>query len=192
MNFSNFKKIGLKNKLITYALIFCIINGLLIYFFVFATIDRIKILRNDILNIKIELENKMTREKNLNDLNQKIKKIEPQLEKINQIFISQNREIEFITTLEGLEKEYNIDQKLNIDFNGMQKGESFSKVPISIDTSGSFSNLMNYLTGLESFPYYLNIENISFQKTGTANTAQTTDSKNAPISMKITGYTYWK
>lgn len=181
MNLLAIKKMRVKNRLISIFAFLIILDLVIIYFFIFPTINKIKSTRNEIINLKIDLENKVTREKNMADLNQKIKKIEPQLEKINQIFVNENREIEFITALEDLEKKYKVTQTLNLEVNNKQKGENFTKVPIHLEVKGSFSDLMNYLNGIESLSYYVNISNISLEK-----------SETAQISMKINGSTYWK
>lgn len=188
MNFLSIKKLNLKNKLISLSIFFLILNFGLFYFLILPTISRIKSQRDEILNLKIDLENKVTRERNMSDLNQKIKKIEPQLEKLNQIFVNQNREIEFITSLEELEKKYSVSQRLNLEINNMQKNEGFNKVPINIVASGNFTNIINYLVGIESLNYYIDINGITIGKEDGASQ----DQQNPKVNMKISGYTYWK
>lgn len=196
MNISNLKKISPKQKLFVNIGLLLILNILFIYLLILPAISNIKKSRNDILNLKIDLENKIIREKNLYILNEKISKVNPQLEKINQIFISQNQEIEFITTLENLEKKYNVSQKLNIDLNNRQGEEGLNKIPISTNTSGNFRNLMDYLANIESLNYYINIESISLSN----GTDDSLSSKSVllgqnlsdQMTMQISGFSYWK
>ena len=197
MRFPTFSNLNIKNKSLVLVAIFTLINIGIIYFLIIPSIDNIKNLRNDILNLKIDSENKIAQETKTNDLNNKFKKIEPQLEKINQIFISQNREIEFITTLEGLEGKYNITQTLNLGLDDAKQGEGFKIVPFSIDANGNFKDIMNYLTGVESLNYYINIENISLSKNATdINTQQKIpgqeSSSESKINIKVSGFAYWK
>jgi len=196
MNISYLKKISPKQKLFVNIGLLLILNILFIYLLILPAISNIKKSRNDILNLKIDLENKIIREKNLYILNEKISKVNPQLEKINQIFISQNQEIEFITTLENLEKKYNVSQKLNIDLNNRQGEEGLNKIPISTNTSGNFRNLMDYLANIESLNYYINIESISLSN----GTDDSLSSKSVllgqnlsdQMTMQISGFSYWK
>ena len=196
MNIGYLKKLSSKNKLFISVGMLLVLDIIFVYLLILPAIDNIKNSRNDVINLKIDLENKTIREKNLNTLNEKISKIEPQLEKINQIFISKNREIEFITTLESLESKYNIKQKLNIDLNNPEKGEEFNKIPISIDASGNFKNLMDYLANIESLSYYINIQNISLSKNSLDNSSSKTallgQASQNQMELKISGYTYWK
>lgn len=196
MNISNLKKISPKQKLFVNIGLLLILNILFIYLLILPAISNIKKSRNDILNLKIDLENKIIREKNLYILNEKISKVNPQLEKINQIFISQNQEIEFITTLENLEKKYNVSQKLNIDLNNRQGEEGLNKIPISTNTSGNFRNLMDYLANIESLNYYINIESISLSN-GSDNSLSSKSvllgqNLSDQMTMQISGFSYWK
>ncbi|HOZ56408.1 MAG TPA: type 4a pilus biogenesis protein PilO [bacterium] len=196
MNINYLKKINPKNKLFISVGLLLTANLAMIYFLTIPATDSIKDSRNDIINLKIDLENKIIREKNISTLNEKINKIEPQLQKINQIFISKNREIEFITALEGLENKHNIKQKLNINLNSPNQDNDLGKIPLNINASGNFQNLMDYLAGIESLNYYINIENISLTKNnaGDYNSRTSTPGQVASnqMDLSISGYAYWK
>jgi len=196
MNINYLKKINPKNKLFISVGLLLTANLAMIYFLTIPATDSIKDSRNDIINLKIDLENKIIREKNISTLNEKINKIEPQLQKINQIFISKNREIEFITALEGLENKHNIKQKLNINLNSPNQDNDLCKIPLNINASGNFQNLMDYLAGIESLNYYINIENISLTKNnaGDYNSRTSTPGQVASnqMDLSISGYAYWK
>jgi Tfp pilus assembly protein PilO len=190
-------KLNLKNKNIAIAIVVIIANAAVIYFLILPTIDKIKSLRNEILNIEIDSANKITQERNIHDLNNKIKKIQPQLDKINSIFINQNREIEFISALEELADKYTVNQKLNIDFNNPAKGDIFNTVPVSINANGNFNNLVSYLSAIEAMSYYINIDNVSFTaNTNTANTnnnGRPFENKNvSTVDLSFSGHSYWK
>lgn len=191
-NIQQLQKLNSKNKLLLQVVLILIINIILLYFS-FMTVSGIKNLRNQILDIKIDLENKITRERNMNSLNEKLRTIEPELTKINQIFINQNREIEFITALENLAENNKIEQKININLDNREKGEIFDKVAINLESSGSFQNILNYLSALESLNYYLIIESISFQSNKNLdNIAKSTEPSKGNISVTLNGYCYWK
>ncbi|MCX6796154.1 MAG: hypothetical protein NTW06_01505, partial [Candidatus Falkowbacteria bacterium] len=68
-----------KNKILIATVAALVVNATIFYFIILTSLNQIASAHNDILNLKIDSENKITREKNINDLNQKIKKIEPQL-----------------------------------------------------------------------------------------------------------------
>jgi len=191
-------KLNLKNKNIAIAIAVVVSNAMIIYFLILPTVEKIKALRNEILNIEIDSANKITQEKNIHDLNNKIKKIQPQLDKINSIFINQNREIEFINALEELADKSAVNQKLSIDFNNPAKGDVFNTVPVSINTDGNFNNLVSYLSAIEAMSYYINIDSIAFS--ASTNSNANTNSNGRPfegksgsmVNLGISGHSYWK
>jgi Tfp pilus assembly protein PilO len=190
-------KLNSKNRNITVTLTVLILNAAVIYFFILPTINKIKSLRNEILNIEIDSANKITQEKNISDLNNKIKKIQPQLNEINSIFINQNREIEFINALEDLASKNNIDQKLNIDFNNPTKGGTFNSVPVGINANGNFNNVIGYLSALEAMSYYINIDSVTFTASNnskdTGDDSRPFESKNGTtIDLNLVGHSFWK
>ncbi|MCX6796155.1 MAG: type 4a pilus biogenesis protein PilO [Candidatus Falkowbacteria bacterium] len=101
--------------------------------------------------------------------------------------------------MEGLESKNNVQQNLNIDLNKPEKSEVFSKVPVSIAVTGTFSNLMNYLANLESLSYFISIASLSF---GNANSGGTISrpgeidrneiNRNTDMTMSLNGYSYWR
>jgi Tfp pilus assembly protein PilO len=195
MRLALFNNLTARNKLLIYLATAIVANAVIFYFILWPSVNQITTTRNDILNLKIDSENKITREKNINDLNGKIKKIEPQLEKINNTFVSQNRELEFITALEGLETKNNVKQNLNINLSNPEKGDVFSKVPVSIDVTGSFANLMNYLADIESLNYFINITSLSFKKVASDSEQNSRPADLSPagkMTMSLSGYSYWK
>ena len=70
----------------------------------------------------------------------------------------------FITELEQIAQKYNLDpifNKLN-DKNAAKDGKnSFMNMPLSIKLDGDLSQMLFFLSGIESLPYYFNISQIS-------------------------------
>lgn len=176
--------------------------ALAIYYFVVAkTTGDIKKLRGDIITEKINIEKNIAREKNMSELSDIVKKIEPQMEKFSQIFINQNRELEFITQLENIANKNNIKQTLNLTpFNpSINEDKNFyTKIPISIEANGTFNGLINYISEIEYLKYYININKIDINSSFSAkNTPKITlDSlganSNKNFTITINATTYWK
>jgi len=201
MNSLLFKNLDPKRKAI-FSLSAYILITFCIYFFVITkTINDIKEIRGDIVSKKIDIEKNITQERNMSELSAEIKKIEPQMEKFSQIFINNNRELEFITQLENIAAKHNITQKLSLNplnTNEEKDDTYYFEVPISIEASGLFENLTEYIKELESLTYYINIKNISIIPGGTPNlsmglldnSSASQNSKNVNLSLSAT--TYWK
>lgn len=198
MTLISFNKINERKKITAISIICLLIIIGVAYLIIWPTLNDIKQLRANIITQKIDLEKKIVREKNMNILSEKLKKIEPQLKKFNQIFINQNRELEFITTIEGIAGKNQITQKINLNPASAQNEQIYKKIPLTLDAQGKFQNLMKYLTNLETLNYYINIKSLEitagqnvgavFQRTKTNNAKQSTDN----INIKILADTHWK
>jgi len=194
MNFNPIKNLTLPNKIIFLSCSFLIFYSIIIYFIIFPVTRDIKDIRKNIITQKIDLENKTVRQKNLNTLNEKLKMIEPELQKFNQIFINKNRELEFITTLENIANKNQLSQKINFDPNNAVLEQDHQMITINLALTGNFNNLMNYLQDIEELPYYVNINQINISTGYNVNTSPTDQSanQNKNINCNITANTYWK
>jgi Tfp pilus assembly protein PilO len=187
MNLNKIKKTNYLNRLYLLLGIFLAIMLALIYLIIVPTISEIKETKKEVINQKNELEKKLNREKNLVTLNEDLKKIEPEVDSLNQIFIEKNMELEFITTLEGIAGKNNINQTLNLNTDKSIKFGQYTKTPIEISVQGKYNNLLDYLKNIETLKYYINISSLdlilenqdaaSLYKTG---------------RLQINADTYWK
>ena len=114
MNLINFKILNAKQKNFIGLTAFLGLASTIFYFIILPTINDIKTLKADITAEKVNMEIKINRGKNMSKLSEKVKKIEPQMEKFSQIFINQTRELEFITSLEGIAKNNRVIQELDL------------------------------------------------------------------------------
>jgi len=192
MQLEDILKLNLKKKIIISLVVFILIIACLIYFIVIPTIKDIKRMGVEIEIQRIDLEEKYQKGQSLRQLTETLEEIEPQLSKLNQVFINQNRELEFITTLEEVADYSNIMQKINLsDFQGIDN-QKYKKMPFQLFAQGSFINQMNYLTYLEALNYYININFLELSP-GSAQLASSGEtSAQGSINMLIIADTYWR
>ena len=91
MIFNKYQKFDLKNKIIATLVGFVLIISGLIYFIVVPTVKDIKTMGGAIEEQVIDLEKKYIRGNSLRQLTENLKKIEPRLSSLDQIFINKNR-----------------------------------------------------------------------------------------------------
>lgn len=199
MNLNYFKNINVKNKIIVNLVTFFLISSIIICLIIIPTINNIKELRVNIVTQKIDLEKKIAKEKNMNILSEKLNTIEPQLEKFEKIFISQNRELEFITTLEEIANNNYVRQKINLDPLLGQSEQIYKKIPLNLNIQGKFYNLVKYLTDLEALNYYINIKSLEITTAPSAGSAllpakydNIKEEQSGNINLVILADTYWK
>lgn len=188
MNLNGFKKLGLKNKLIISIAGFIMVLISIIYFMVLPTINDIKEMGRKIESEKMDLEEKYQKGQSLKRLAEDIRKIEPLIEKLDQIYINKNDSLELITTLEKIANKNNINQKINLVDAQNTENQYYQKMPIQLSTNGSFINQMKYLTNLESSKYYINIQSLEISPTIQNSNSTETNS----IKMLIFADTYWR
>ncbi len=188
-NWNTLLKFNLKKKIYLSLLVFLIIILILIIFIVVPTIRDIKNMSNKIEEQRLDLEKKYIKGQSLKQLAENLEKIEPELVKLNQIFINQNRELEFITTLEEIAAKNNINQKINLGAVSAAENQNFKKSTLQLYTSGSFTDQMNYLLSLEALNYYININSIDLNPSGITPNGQ---SASGGINMLINAETFWQ
>lgn len=193
MILNNFQNLDIKKKISALLALTFSASAAIAYFVILPAINDIKMLRSELITQKIELEDKMSKDKNLADLNDRIKKIEPQLQILDKIFINKNRELDFITIMESIEKKNLVTQKLAINPIDSNDKNLIKTVPITIVVNGEFKNILQYLCDLEALPYYVNINNIELS--GAENVSAKTmlsETNSNNIRLSISADTFWK
>jgi Tfp pilus assembly protein PilO len=199
MTLDKYIKFTLKNKIIATLVGFALIIFCLIFFIVIPTMQDIKTMGGAIEEQMIDLEKRYIRGNSLRQLTEDLKKIEPKLDQLDQIFINKNRELEFITTLENEANNSRVAQKINLSSPASAEKQEFQKNSLQLLAQGDFNRLLKYLTDLESLSYYINIKLLEITpatgggKTATNNQdAAITGSGTGNLNMLIDADTYWK
>jgi len=193
MNFLN--NISLKYKILAVncGLLLVLISG--IYLIVLPSLEEINRIKDDIYQERLDLEQKYQRSQSLKKLSTNLKSIEGKIENIDQVFISQNRELEFITALEQTAEKNQIAQKILLGKAQTAVGDKFyKKIPLQIQAQGNFVDLIQYLQGLETLNYYINIKSIELSGSGGAQRPQFSveTNSNRQINANIVADSYWK
>jgi len=202
MLFDTYRKLNLKNKIIAASGGFVLIIFGLVFFIVVPTIKDIRAMGQAIENQKIDLQEKYIKGFSSRQLTENLKKIEPKLNLLDQIFINKNRELEFITTLENEAGKSQVSQKINLASPKPTENQEFQENNLELTASGGFNRLLRYLTDLETLNYYINIKTLDISSApGIGRTVPViknpedsalteTDTNN--LNMLISAVTYWK
>ncbi len=194
MNFKTPIKLPSKQKIFVLPSVLLIASFLVFYFLILPSIAKIKEIRSEILNQKIELKNNIKQSQNINKLNEELKNIKPKMEKLDQIFINKNRELDFITLIESIADKHALEQKISLNPGQDNPEEIYKTSPINISLKGNYSNIIKYLKDIESIKYYLNVKSISISSDGSQKDyniiGETDTEKN--VSAIINADIYWK
>lgn len=196
MTLNKYQKFNLKNKIIAMITGFALIIFGLIYFIVIPTIKDIRNMSGEIEEQRIDLEKKYIKGYTLRQLTENLKKIEPKLSSLDQVFINKNRELEFITTIENEANKSRISQKINLNSPKVAENQEFQKNNLQLFTKGGFNKQLKYLVNLESLSYYINVKSLEFTPAGGAEKIDIQGSaaagNEASLNMFIDADTYWK
>lgn len=172
------QKDGFTKKMIMNATTsFIIIIGL-IYFIIIPSSGSIIDSKNNIEQLRINLEKKYIEGQNLKKISGSLKTIETEIPKLDKMFIKKSNAIDFITSLENIALKTGINQKINLTDN---KGGDYQKNNLNLFSNGDFINQLNYLNELESMDYYINIKSMEISRGSMKNN----------MNMQIFSDTYW-
>jgi len=196
-------KLNLKNKIIASSAGFIAIILCLAYYIVIPTIQEIKAMGNNIEEQREDLEKKYIKGQSLRQLMENFEKIDPKLTYLDKIFANQNRELEFITSLENEANKNQIRQKITLSSPQKTTNQKFTKIKVRLTTEGEFVKQLKYLRDLESLSYYINIISLelssarrggqtapNYENSGQETSAS--ENKSGPINLSAEAETYWE
>lgn len=198
MDGNKYLKNDLKNKITASLIGFFVVISALIYFILWPTVKEIKAMGNGIKAEREDLEKKYIKGQSLKQLTENLKKIEPQLKLLDQIFINKNRELEFITSLENEANKSQVSQKINLSAPQPEKNQNFKKTSLELNTKGNFIKQLKYLSSLEHLSYYINVKLLELSpasgdeqtKTGNQGLPAAAEETNN-LNMYLDADTYW-
>lgn len=92
------------------------------------------------------------------------RKIEPRRDLLNRIFIPSGDELEFITTLERLQKDYRVEISPTVDPSANDLGPN-APLPLTVTVRGNYIETLRYLIAVERLSYYFNIDSVTVNPT---------------------------
>jgi hypothetical protein len=122
-----------------------------------------------IINLKKQTNTQRATLENLYEQGQDLKRsrqdyllIKNELHRTQEIFIIKNDELNFITTLESLADEHQLELFLELSVDRVsQISTRLESIPVRLNLSGKYQNVINYLDSLESENLYINFKTVS-------------------------------
>lgn len=199
MLIDKYQKLNLKNKIIAAIAGFSLVILGLVFFIILPTVRDIKAMDQQIENQRIDLQEKYLKGFSSRQLEENLKKIEPKLDLLDQIFINKNRELEFITTLENQANLNQVSQKIDLSAPQATASQEYQENDLRLTVTGNFNKQLKYLTSLESLNYYINIKSLELTTSAGSgravpiiNDANREITEAGAINLTLTASTYWK
>lgn len=137
-----------------------IITGAVIFFIIKPTVEYIQDTKDQIKIEREDLERRYQRVMYLRQNADKLKEIEKQLVVLDDLFLVNDQELDFITTLEGIADKNNVRQKISLKSANLNDPEQ-NILPFSVLASGEMHDVLSYLLGIEQLSYYVNFNSLT-------------------------------
>jgi len=144
----------IKKTIIFFVILLALICFVLFYIII-PTVNEIKKLNKYIYQEQKDLEVKFQTGKKIREIRQDYLKIKPYMVQFNNIYLTEDKKIEFFTTLEKIAQKYNLE--ININLLPLEFSEIIS---FKFELSGEYFDFLKYLIDLEKLDYYVNIDEI--------------------------------
>lgn len=149
----------MKNKEITKSISFFVILNLVIisaWFFLFTSInkkkDRVELLQNDVAK-------RVSRQNELSQLKLLVDDVREEKNKLATVFINENNIVDFIESLEGIAEASKVDLRLRSV--NVASGKAKNTIT-QFNINGEFENVFHYIALLETAPYQILFNKVSF------------------------------
>lgn len=184
-------KLDLRKRIIISLVGFLIFISAVIYFVIFPSIRDIRNIKNEIESQRVELERRYVKGQSLRKMKEKLERAEEKVDVLDQVFIGQDAGLEFVTALEGVAGKNGVSQKINLLSSAGVDNGFYKVVPLQLSSGGNAGQQMNYLVGLETLNYYINIKSLELSSGSTATPADNPGS-GSRVNLFVTADTYWR
>jgi len=125
------------------------------------------------------------------------------LDSIGKIFLTNGDELEFITSLESVARENNVEQDISFNLSDFSDINGYKTIPLKISASGNPENIISYINQIEALDYYINFNDIEILNKGYStnikryssqieNEVENTEQQQViTINLVMDGDTYW-
>lgn len=150
-----------KNKFLLSIIIFSICFLGVFIFLIWPAWLEINSINKKISEEKIRLEKLYNTDQLSKKINDNYDKIKNDIGFLDDFILKENQELQYITALEQIAAEENVNLKINIGETKANPGQKFSTLNLSFELAGEWPNILRWISRLESIPYYTNIKEIA-------------------------------
>lgn len=156
-----------------------VITAAVSFLIIKPTIKYIKETKNQIKIEREDLERRYQRVMYLRQNSDKLKEIEQQLVVLDDLFLISDKELDFITTLEGVAEKNNVTQKISLKSVNLNDPQQ-NTLPFDILINGEMHDVLSYLLEVEQLSYYVNFNSLGID-------SKTSDGQ---LGVKLSGEAY--
>lgn len=156
---------------------------------IWPLIQDIRILSQQIQRERVELERLYQKGQLLRKARLGYEKIKPELTSLEGVLLKKDGELKFITTLESLGDQNEIEQEIHLNPQDQIVKDNLRILPLRLNLTGEFENIFQYLNSLEKLDYYINISSLSFNREIKLEKQEVPSTR---INVSLLAETYWE
>lgn len=164
--------------LVFFAVIFILVPMLVIW----PSVQNIRTTAQSIYSEYEQLEAKHRRGHEMKFVAAEYNKLLPESEALKVAYIPQNDELRFITNLETIANETNVEQGLQLRLENIKKSGAYQQLPFDITITGTYENTIRYISALESQPAITQITDLRMSA------SQSKGQSNGTIQTRISAF----
>jgi len=151
----------LKNKINLYLIISIILSVCLIVLVIYPLFKEIKNSSEELVYEKQKLLSLEKKIENLKEFQTLWLKIEPNLKKIDQLFIDPQVPVEFVNFLEKIAKDSEILIEISSALSSKTEKDPWPSLLLQINSTAPFSKFLKFLEKIEASPYLIEIQDLN-------------------------------
>src|SRR4030042_4634220 len=152
-----------KNKIYVTSGFFSLLAILLVVFVISPLFRGIAEDAEDFIMVKEKIVSMNVEAENIESLKTQYQGYEPNLEKINLLFINAEVPIDFIRFLEKLAADSNISAEISSAPGSQNTGKQWQSLKFRISAQGTFLDFSRFLEKLENAPYFIEVQNLNVE-----------------------------
>jgi len=151
----------LKNKINLSLIIFIVLSVCLIVLVIYPLFKEIKNSSEELVSEKQKLFSLERKIENLKEFQTLWLKIEPNLKKIDQLFIDPQVPVEFVNFLEKIAKDSEILIEISSALSSKTEKDPWPSLLLQINSTAPFSKFLKFLEKIEASPYLIEIQDLN-------------------------------
>lgn len=155
-----------KKKIILFSIIFGIVSLILVFVLIWPLVKSIKKDSNEFIETKKEIILSKRKNKELEQLKNFYQKLEPDLEKVWQVFVDPEVPIDLIKFWEEKARDLELSISISPTSPKTTEADFWSSFGFQMSLSGSSNNFLKFLEKIENSFYLIEVQNLSVKKIG--------------------------
>lgn len=142
---------------------------------IFSLLSKINEQIDFVSEVKKEIVVESSKVGSISDIKKKTKELEMISDRIEKVLISESNAVAFISLIEDLSANSGTQiQIVNVDFRDPEAQGRLGILDLKFKITGSWENVTNFLSAIESLPYLVNINSLRFAVASVAGGGQWT------------------